>query len=466
MLSQYEIAANLGNALFSGLGVHESPKWPACGSMALQQGDAFLAQYKVMAEAVPFAIQVPSLILDDMVSTRPILLLTILLTGSSSDPTFEDQAAELFRHVLADRVLINSQKSLELLQSLLTYLTWYHHRFARKTVQFWQFLHLGIGMIGDLGLPRKYAKDAGMADRSSDALDEIRAFLLCYYLSCGGGVLGYDRPENMRCIESMRNAAKILADSSSSKLDREAPALIELLHIVACQHNCRILDHDTITLPAGSMSLQEWEKAYLQHDTSATLRSSFHFIAAYTVLRSLTTRLPMAEDVHVCVYHFDAMLSNIVNQQITYLPSIGIVEWAHLITTLFLLARLGGFDVVNPHTPDSVQCQTVVHQYVGQLQSLLGDLRGQVENKVACKAPHLYGWLDRILIAVLTSSKEAIACKYEQAESAYELVNSFLDKEKPDLPEARLIATASKDGEREPVAEDFWSEFMLDWSSW
>ena len=36
----------------------------------------------------------------------------MILTGSSSDPDFEKQAENLFRHVLADRVIIKGERPL------------------------------------------------------------------------------------------------------------------------------------------------------------------------------------------------------------------------------------------------------------------------------------------------------------------------------------------------------------------
>lgn len=461
-------SATFGVALLAGLNISEPNRWPRCRSLTLKMAEAFWNQYKTMAEAVPFAVELSDFTLDELLSTRPILLLTAIVTGGSSSPEFEKQADELFRHILADRVIVRCQRSLELLQSLLTYMTWYHHRFDPETVQFWQFLQLANGMYMDLGLPKKYAMDEVSAPRSIEDLNEIRAFLLCFYLNCGGGVLGFDRSENMRCIESVRSAARILAESSQSPLEKEAPAVVELLDVVIRHHNAGNSSHHQGMTPAsGFMGLQELEKTHLRKETSATITSSFHFITAYTVLKFSPGRKPSTGDVQTCVHHFNELLSNILKQDCSYVLRFGIVEWGHLITTLFLLARLGSFEVIEPTRADGVSCQQLLHQYVGNFRSLLDELRAHSDNDMSLNAPHLLGWLDKILAAVLerASLSETSAIESDRHESAYELVNSFIDNGEPVLPEARHFTTTLND-KRRAYAEEFWSEFMSDWLNW
>ena len=46
------------------------------------------------------------------------------------------------------------------------------------------------------------------------------------------------------------------------------------------------------------------------------------------------------------MYHLQELLVNMLNQKLEYLIQLGVVESAHLITTLFLLARLGASEGV------------------------------------------------------------------------------------------------------------------------
>jgi hypothetical protein len=472
-----------GQALLMELGVGAIDQWPACKGLHLQRAKTFLDQYVRMAHAVPFAIQLPSGNsaagttdangrLSSLLTSCPVFLLAAILTGSSADREIEIQADNLFRHVLADRVIVKGQTSMELLQSLLTYLAWYHHRFEPETLQVYQFIQLANGMVADLGLPRKFSR-AGVNSAQQEAdSDEIRAFLLCYYLNCGGCVLGYDRSENMRCIESLRNAARILSVVSLRPQDKEAPALVELLHLVARHHSANSAANCSTATPrpaSGPSLLHDWETTFLHAQTPATLRSSFHFTTAYSLLKSSNAKSPSPADVQVCVHHFQELLSNILAQELAYLVRMGIVEWAHVITTLFLLARLGL--LLAPAATAGLARPWPVHEYIARFRSLLDSLT-QASGSKADTAPHLLSWLDRILVAVAeraTSVKvprEVSSTDIGHQGSAYELVNSFLENDNPASIARAQQTPARTNGLPKIDGEDFWTEFMSDWLNW
>ena len=460
-----------GTALIASLGLVDTMQWPACRDMSLAQAQMFLDQYLSMLKAVPFAIRVYSATFTELVTLSPVLALSVILTGGSSDRKFQTQADNLFRHVLADQVIVRGQTSLELLQSLLTYMTWYHHRFDLDTHQFYQFLQLANGMVADLGLAKKFSKAGEIVYGRQENLNELRAFLLCYYLNCGAGVLGFDRPENMRCIDSLRSAAKILAEQSLGRQDREAHGLVELLYIVTNHHR----DQSTLapSQPAAD-ALTTWGTAYATSDMSTTLESSFHFVVAYTLLKSSSSNGPSVEDVQVCVHHFGHLISDIVDQGVgaTYLIQIGLVEWGHLITTLFLLARLEHC-AGNQAAVSASKCyQSRLDHYVSCFRALAKELASDAEKDASNRAPHLLNWLERILVGVEeraasweASSQGRNAVEIGHEGSAYELVNSFLDEEDhrdPPRDNPRVFTR----GTRQTIGEGFWSEFMSDWLKW
>lgn len=461
--------AGFGRSLLTELDIELNDKYHSWGDLGLQQAQNFFDQYLCMAQTLPFAIEPILSALDTLVTTNPILLLTMLLTGSSSDPIVEKQGENLFRHILADRVIVKGQKSAELFQSLLIYLSWYHHRFDTEGIQFYQLLQLANGMIYDLGLPKRYSRIRSDRDQSVASLNEMRAFLLCFYINCGGAVLGYDRPENMQCFGSLRNAAHMLASISPRDLDKQAPALAELLHVVA-ENFGHPPDSDRATHVLRTRKVLEWEATYLKLDTPATLRSSFHFITAYSILKSSGISGPSSEDIAICVLHFEAMLSSILDRGMVFICQMGIIEWAHLITTLFLLARLGGFEMFGSTKDGSACHRPLVHQYVGRLRSLMYETRTSVEQKIASDTPHLFSWLERILEAVTERAKSWQAGKNRTGHqgSAYELVNSFLHEGK-DRPGQVRSQERSKDVQaivHFNNNDDFWSEFMSDWLDW
>ncbi|KIY02420.1 uncharacterized protein Z520_02559 [Fonsecaea multimorphosa CBS 102226] len=402
------------------------------------------------------------------------MLLAAVLTGSSADPEFERQAGEVFRHVLADRVIVRGQKSMELFQSLLTYLLWYHHRFDPETLQYYQLLQLANGMVADLGLPRRFARDGNSSPSGEEDVNAVRAFLLCYYINCFGAVLGYDRPENMRCIESLRNAASLLAEVSPRSIDKEASALVELLHLVSLH---RIDQNRSEPRILPSQGLAEWKTTYLQPETSASLRSSYHFVAGYSVLKGSSAKSMSAQDARVCVEQFEELLSHILSQKLGYLVQLGTIEWGHLITALFCLARLERAEVLELGRAGSslLGHPPLTDLYVGRFRTLMADLVAQAKTNTVLLAPHLLGWLDKILTAVMqqVGSSEASqgfhndevgGCHHP--ESAYELVNSFIDEKGRVRDPKSRGSTAVRNPGRAHDEEDFWTDFMSDWLNW
>jgi hypothetical protein len=465
----------MGLQLLERLQVVDSEQWSTCRSITFQRVGVFARRYNQMARAVPFASLLALEDLSSLLSKEPILLLAAILTGSSSDPDIERQADKLFRHILADRVIVKGEKSLELLRSLLTYLTWYHHRFDPATMQFYQLLQLANGMVADLGLPRKYAKRSPLVSDPGQDLDEIRALLLCYYLNCGGSVLGYDRLETMHCFESVRSGAEIMARQGEHPLDHNAPALVDLLHTVAGQgYMSNTLDRQVTTrAPKPDEAMLEWKSLHLHARLPQPIRSSLHFCSAYILLKSSGCQEPTTGTIGICQVNFQEMLSGVLNQEIIYITSMGIVEWAHTITTLFLLARLETHRG-RQNTDTASERRLSVHDYVDRFRTLLATLRGASrdteENIAATEAPHLFGWLERLLTAVIDRSNASQISQPTAAEakshreSAYELVNSFLsESEKASL---QLQQNTRGEMELQPAGEDFWSTFMSDWLNW
>ena len=89
-----------------------------------QAGDA-IELFRSRQSAFPFVVIPPNLSLDSLRRQRPFLFLAILCCGT--EPSFKlQQHIELeLRENLSRRVLVNGEKSLDLLQGILVYLTWY-----------------------------------------------------------------------------------------------------------------------------------------------------------------------------------------------------------------------------------------------------------------------------------------------------------------------------------------------------
>jgi len=122
---------------------------------------------------------------DDVRKSKPVLFQAVVTAAACQlDP---DLFAQLFKEmtkVYAERIFINGEKSLELIQSLLLTSVWYcppDESCGPSNLHFYQYIHMAATMALDLGI--------GLAvDKSVVTLDECRSLLSCY-LNCAGYAL-------------------------------------------------------------------------------------------------------------------------------------------------------------------------------------------------------------------------------------------------------------------------------------
>ncbi|KAL2435169.1 hypothetical protein ABEF95_014182 [Exophiala dermatitidis] len=404
----------------------------------------------------------------------------MIVTASSSFFELQKQADTIFRTVLADRAIVKGERSLELFQGLLTCLAWYQHRFDPRTQQFYQLLQLAIAMAADLGLAKKYASTTNKNNgnkhqvQSLEELNEIRAFLLAYYLNCGAAVLGYDRPENMHCIRSLRNAAQILVRSSfmSLPLDPEGPGIVELMHIAA-QHRASLnaFDNEEILQPCdwhAATALKLWESKYLRASTPCVVKSSYHFISTYLLLKPLGGhhQAPSPTDIASCLDLFRAQLRNILDQGPVYLVMFGLIEWAPILTYLYLLPRLEVSAVPISQitaTADRTLCTT---RMISRFRAQLERLRAEALIDPTLNAHNFFAWLERIFSAI---EQNALALQGPQplpvphatvngGDSAYDILDPFHH------PDGRRSSHQQR--QATPNMDSVWVDFMSDWLQW
>ncbi|EHY60370.1 hypothetical protein HRR83_000129 [Exophiala dermatitidis] len=464
---------------------YQSREWAAFEAMTHERCLTILGHYsKRLVPAVPFALILPDWPLEDLVfKWHPVLLLAMIVAGSSCYLDLQRQADTIFRTVLADRVIVKGERSLELFQALLTCLAWYQHRFDPRTQQFYQLLQLAIAMAADLGLAKSFAstaenhKDNGDMHpiQSLDELNEIRAFSLAYYLNCGAAVLGYDRPENMHCIRSLRNAADILARSSFMPLplDIEGPGIIELMHIAA-QHRASLnaLENEEILQPCdchAATALKLWESKYLRASTPCVVKSSYHFISTYLLLKPLGGhhQAPSPTDIVSCLDLFQAQLRNILDQGPVYLVMFGLIEWAPILTYLYLLPRLEVSAVVSAPVgltaEDRTPCTT---RMISRFRAQLDRLRAEALIDPTLNAYNFFSWLERIFSAI---EQNALALQAPHplhvphatvngGDSAYDILDPFHH------PDGRRSSQQQR--QATPNMDSVWVDFMSDWLQW
>jgi len=164
------------------------------GIISFHDAENCLNSYQRMACNFPFVIIRPHTSLDSLRREKPFLLLAVLILGSRSLPKLQSTLDYELREMLSKKVIMNGEKSLDLLQGLLVYLNWYHLSFKLGGLQIYQVSQMAATMSVDLHTHqnREGAVDiknlavpipTSNSPEDTDSFEFKRAFLGTYYLN-------------------------------------------------------------------------------------------------------------------------------------------------------------------------------------------------------------------------------------------------------------------------------------------
>ncbi|KAI1076968.1 hypothetical protein F5B20DRAFT_300279 [Whalleya microplaca] len=180
----------------------------------------------------------PCLLLPDDVDVRtmarrtPFVLLAILAITSCST-SLQGQSLYEFRKVLGLKFVMGGERSLELLQGLLIYCSWYPFHLRPKNKQLFQYLRMAADIVQDLELDHETDLDLAFhsPERIADKLQDLRAFLGCYY-GTSTYSLGWTKPPIMKYTSWIARCADVLEQYSDLDQDHTLVWLVRLQSIV------------------------------------------------------------------------------------------------------------------------------------------------------------------------------------------------------------------------------------------
>ena len=94
------------------------------GYVTFEQAEISLQIFRAQASNFPFVVVDPTIALDILRRKRPFLLLSILAFAAQSNVELQAKLETELKESLARRLIMNGEKSLDLLQGLLVYLNW------------------------------------------------------------------------------------------------------------------------------------------------------------------------------------------------------------------------------------------------------------------------------------------------------------------------------------------------------
>ncbi|OOQ87164.1 hypothetical protein PEBR_18497 [Penicillium brasilianum] len=263
---------------------------------------ALLETYvKMMIPMFPF-VPVPShMTVEDLCRERPFLYLNITMIACPN-PERQRELSKAVKEYIADRIIMQGQRSLDLLQGLLVHLVWFisvsripQPNFSgpingpicdsnipsklpsQGTAQLDAFLHLTMAQAISLGLnqdprspktlnqPIAYLSQADShRDKSPPrTIEDRRTFLGCYYAMMMLSVCAKDM-ESFRFTEYTNECCELLEESPETSTDTYAVQLVRVMHLAEnINHTMTMREVSSVPSAPLGMSLR-WHQAELQ----------------------------------------------------------------------------------------------------------------------------------------------------------------------------------------------------------
>lgn len=211
------------------------------GILSMDVATELFARYtRDMAPHLPIVIFPPEVTARQLRKNAPYLFLAVMAAAASEMPDIQRALVNEFTQMVADRVIIVGDKSLELVQAILIGVIWYFPPEHFEELKFYQYVHLGAVMAIDIGLGKRKANSKSrlipytwrdhpfrkgpLPDPTS--IEARRTWLGCYFLASNVS-MALHRPNLIRWAPFMQECLDILSTSPDA-----APTDRTLCHLV------------------------------------------------------------------------------------------------------------------------------------------------------------------------------------------------------------------------------------------
>jgi hypothetical protein len=202
---------------------------------------------------------------------QPTLFLAILSASSGSNfPELQKILTKEVMNIYAERIILNGEKTLELINALHISTLWYWPPEHFEELKFYQLIHIAAVMAIDIGMGKKNkskkAKAAGLWRDTPwrrtpypdpESLEARRAWLTCYFLCCNAA-MGLRRPNLIRWTSFMAECVDVLENSPDA-----APSDKSLCQWVRSQHIAEEVGTQfSMDDPAATVSISDSKVQY------------------------------------------------------------------------------------------------------------------------------------------------------------------------------------------------------------
>lgn len=194
------------------------------------KAEELLDNWRSLNRNFPFVLIPDQWSVVDLVREKPLLAAAIFASTTAYQKTFQAALDDTVRAAFAKRIWQCGDKSLEVVQALLVYLS-YHHQYCKtNSQQIYTYLSTCASIACELGFARQ--SDHRSYSPSRLQLDCFRAVLGIYYLSTLTAGIDFNLPRPLKGNVMLEHAASALAThAATTTCAKHFPAMVSLLRI-------------------------------------------------------------------------------------------------------------------------------------------------------------------------------------------------------------------------------------------
>ncbi|EED17063.1 conserved hypothetical protein [Talaromyces stipitatus ATCC 10500] len=385
--------------------------------VTMKEVDEMLQSYHQRNVCFPFVAIPKNTTAEKLCQKWQFLVLSILVISSGENPILQKCLDERFRKVLATRVIMQGEKSLDYVHGLLVYLAWHPTHLRPINNQIFQYLQLAISMIADLDLERKMYSTT---DPIADKIVARNTVLGCYFLSANIA-MGFRRPNNFRFAPPDELLSSMLLSGNDS-VEQVMASTVLLCRFIEKLYGLKIqadmeklaswtecpLQNLTRVLRAELTQLETELPAHVYTNRQIQIMRRFarikiHSLAleqkkhiSYIEINPLT----YLEVFPTCASEINGLLEYIVNTPRTEYRNFSITDWEPIIHTVIIFPKLCRFTIPDLSTATTWQDMllTEIPTYLTHIDQLCERLqeasitRHQTDNDMSSshKLPDLF----------------------------------------------------------------------------
>lgn len=292
--------------------------------------------FRQLTPRFPFVELKPAADVATMVASQPFLTLAICTVACAAHPEAQQRLSQAFRYALSSKVIIGSERSLDLFLGLLVFLAWHHQYMADHHI--YHHISLLASLAADQGL---------YSPRLVPSIERDRAFVGCYYLCSTLSAVGFDKPNPLRWTSNLRYCAERVASSGLLQSDQAIPALLELayaiddmedgLRQISSSNSRQMISFIDLYTESANQRLRAIQRDH--QSVAANISSTAASIHIYQhSVRSNPN--PDSSTLIQCACAIKDFIDDLIARPPSFLHQLSIVDWTFLLEILLLMVRI------------------------------------------------------------------------------------------------------------------------------